>query len=319
MHGPAPRSRVVRVFDTTFGFLLRPHVRRVRRWSFLVTVPAGVLVARELRIDPGEGLLAGAAIAALEALLFVCVLAAGGRLLGRERRDALLDLLMHPVVRRAVVGEARMLATFPRLLWHRVRLPPGDAFSYHRGSNELGLAIALLPAALAEGAAVHLLLPDGWVWPQVVLAVLHVYAMLMLLAWAVGERTEPHRLHDGVLHVRAGQLLRADVPLADIARIELQTRREGQRTGFIRDVVPQSARLAVGGRTDVVLHLRRPVLVERPLADPAAVTLLSIRVDEAARLAHAVQAHRRSPVERRHDGRLLAWLAPGELLDAAAG
>ena len=43
---------------------------------------------------------------------------------------------------------------------------------------------------LAEGAAVHLLLPDGWLWAKVVLAALHVYCVIMLLSWAAGGRAD---------------------------------------------------------------------------------------------------------------------------------
>ena len=43
---------------------------------------------------------------------------------------------------------------------------------------------------LAEGAAVHLLLPDGWLWAKVVLAALHLYWVIMLLSWAAGGRAD---------------------------------------------------------------------------------------------------------------------------------
>jgi hypothetical protein len=69
---------------------------------------------------------------------------------------------MHPVARRAIVGEARMLSTFPVAVLHRLHPPGGERFACHRGSHELGFALALLPAMLAEDAAVHLLLPAGW-------------------------------------------------------------------------------------------------------------------------------------------------------------
>ena len=186
-----PNPIAVRLFDALLGSLLRPRIRRVRRWSFLVTAPLGLLVGRSL----GDGAVLGGVVALLDAVVVISVTLAGSRLLGQERRDALLDLLMHPVARRAIVGEARMLSTFPAALLRRLRPPGGERFACHRGSHELGFALALLPAMLAEGAAVHLLLPAGWFWPKLVLAALLVYGVLMLLSWAAGERTHPHRLH----------------------------------------------------------------------------------------------------------------------------
>jgi hypothetical protein len=71
-------------------------------------------------------------------LLVVGVL--GARVLGRERRDVLLDFLMHPMARGAVAGEIRTLLVVPRALWRRLRRPRWREFAYHRGSNELGFA-----------------------------------------------------------------------------------------------------------------------------------------------------------------------------------
>lgn len=313
-----PHPIAIRLFDAILGFLLRPRVRRVRRWSLLVTVPAGLLVGRSLGIDLGDGLALGAAAALLDAAIVVGVALAGARLLGQERRDALLDLLMHPVARRAIVSEARMLCTFPAALVRRLRPPPGEEFAYHRGSHELGLAIALLPAMLAEGTAVHLLLPDAWFWPKVALAALHLYGVVMLLSWAVAERTQPHRLRDGELVLRSGQLYRARVEVAQIAAVEVAHRRDGQRTGLVMGG-SRTSRLTVCGRTDVLLRFAAPVRVERPLGEPLSVTELAIAVDNAARFVAAVERARAEPRTAADDRRpLLAWFAPADLAEALA-
>lgn len=314
-----PSPVAVRLFDAVLGFLLRPRVRRLRRWAFVVTLPLGFLVGRSLGLDLGDGALVGAAAAALEVAVLTAVALAGARLLGQERRDALLDLLMHPVARRAIVGEARMLATIPITLLRRVRAPRGEAFSYHRGSYELGLAIALLPAMIAEGAAVHLLLPEGWFWPKVAVAALHLYGVVVLLSWAVGQRTHPHRLHDGRLELRSGQLYRTRVDARRVEAVEVARRRDGQRTGLVLgDGAP---RLAVGGRTDVLLRFAAPIHVERPLADPLTVTELAIAVDDARRFVAAVEAARAEAGTvgpAIDDQGLLAWIAPADLADALA-
>lgn len=93
-------GRWVRAFDAVLGFLMRPRVRRVRRW-FLVTVPAASFAARALGIhfSAGTGLMAGLAVALLEAGLLFVVFVASARAVGHERRGVLLDLLMHPSIR----------------------------------------------------------------------------------------------------------------------------------------------------------------------------------------------------------------------------
>lgn len=315
-----PNPIAVRLFDAVFGFLLRPRVRRVRRWSFLVTVPLGFLVGRSLGLDLGDGVVLGAVVALLDAAVVVGVAVAGTRLLGQERSDALLDLLMHPVARRAIVGEVRMLSTFPIALLRRLRAPRGEEFACYRGSYELGLAIALLPAMLAEGAAVHLLLPDAWLWPKVALAALHVYGVVLLLSWAIGERTHPHRLRDGQLELRSGQLYRAHVAATQVAAVEIAHRRDGQRTGLVLDGGP--VRLAVSGRTDVLLRFTAPVRLERPLGEPLPVTELAIAVDDPARFVAAVETARHllptAPTASDDRRALLAWLAPADLAEALA-
>ena len=106
----------------------------------------------------------------------------------------LVDLLMHPVARRAIIGEARMLSTIPLVLLRRLRRRRGAEFAAHRGSHELGFAVALLPAILAEGGAVHLLLPDGWFWPKLILAGLHAYGVIMVLSRALTAATDRRAL-----------------------------------------------------------------------------------------------------------------------------
>lgn len=288
-----PNPIAVRLFDALLGFLLRPRIRRVRRWSFLVAAPLGFLVGRSLGLDLGDGVALAAVAALVDVAVLVGVTLTGSRLLGQERRDALLDLLMHPVARRAIVGEARMLSTFPAALLRRLRPPRGERFACRRGSQELGFALALLPAMLAEGAAVHLLLPAGWFWPKVALAALHVYGVLMLLSWAAGARTHPHRLHRGVLELYGGQLYRARVATTDIAAIEVAPRRDGQRTGLVLGDGPP--RLAMNGRTDVTLRFAARIRIERPLGEPVSVTELSIAVDDPARFAVAVESARDGP------------------------
>ncbi|MBA2295775.1 MAG: hypothetical protein H0W16_11660 [Actinobacteria bacterium] len=80
MTGQERRSLV----DELFDLLMRPRVRRIRRWSFLVTLPAGYLLAWALGIELTleRGLWMGIAVALLDLAIFLTVVSAGSRWLG---------------------------------------------------------------------------------------------------------------------------------------------------------------------------------------------------------------------------------------------
>ena len=309
-----PNPIATRLFDRFLGFLLRPRIRRVRRWSFLVTLPLGFVAGRALGFEFGDGLLLGAMAAIVDVVVVAGVAIAGARLLGPERRDALLDLLMHPVARRVMAGEARVLATIPRALLRRRRPARGETFAYHRGSQELAFAIALMPALLAEGVAVHLLLPDDWLWVLIAAGALHLYGMVMLMSYASGTRATPHRLRDGALDLRSGPLYRARVPIGDVVSIAVARQRSGARTGLVLGDGPP--RLALHGRSDVLLRFGAPVVVERPLGDPVAVTELAVAVDDPERFVAAVRAADTARPAARGSREVLGWLTPADVAAA---
>lgn len=288
------RPALARAVDALFELLMRPRVARARRWSFLVTLPVGILVARELGLRPSlaHGLALALALAALDVALLLTVAFAGTRLLGRERREVVLDFLMHPSMRRLLRSELELQLTMPRALVRRLwRRRRGAEFSYHRGSWELGFALALLPVAAAEGAIVHLVLPDAWFWPRVAAAAVHAIGMAYLVAFALAPRVYPHRIVDGTLELRAGALYRARVPLAAIATVE-RRRARVERPRFPGD---GTAELAASGRVDLVLCLHEPVAVERPLADPVPVSSIAVAADDSAAMLAAIEAARLGP------------------------
>jgi len=317
------RTIAQRWFDRIFGVLLRPRVRRVRRWAFLVTIPTGLLVGDALGLRPSleSGVALAIAVAVLDACVLVAVILVGSRVLGRERRDALLDLLMHPTARRLVAGEARLLAMVPRALWRaatRRRPRPGE-FAQPAAGSELGFALALLPAMVAEGAAVHLLLPESWTVVRIAAALLHVYAILIVLGLALGPRVLPHRLERGELVVRLGALTRVVVPVEAIVAAEPAA--AGRRGGVTRvELGDGAATLRCGGRVDVRLLLREPVEVERPLGDPVAVRELTFAAarpaDLLAALAGERERVRQLPVGPRTGARLRDLAGPAALADA---
>ena len=158
--------------------VLSDRGRRVRRWSFLVTLPGAFAAALAV------GLGAGIALVAARFVLALIVVGVAWRL-GGERGEAVRDLLMHPRVRRYVRVEMRVLGMPFAAMARPWRCAPGE-FSYHRGDERPAVALALLPMLFAEAAVVHLLLPGSWLWAQLAVAAVHVYGLLWLFAWAAG-------------------------------------------------------------------------------------------------------------------------------------
>jgi hypothetical protein len=141
---------MARVFDAVMEWLMRPRIRRLRRWSFVVTLPVALIVAYVI------GLQQGALVLGLRVALWATVALVAWRL-GGPRGEALLDLLMHPRARAFARAELDVVTALPRLLLAREvrRQQPGAA--YDRGSFGYAQALAFTPPVAAE-AVFHLLL-----------------------------------------------------------------------------------------------------------------------------------------------------------------
>ena len=262
---------MTRLVDRVVRLLVRPHVRRLVRWSFIVTLPLAVLLASARGI---EGLLV---IFVLEFSAFMLVLALAARL-GGERGQVILDLVMHPSIRRLFRSEAAIVFTLPVALARPVRKRSTDEFGYAKGNNELPLAIALTPAIIVETTVVQLLLPNSLAPVRLALLLASGYGLLWIIGWAAGLRIFPHQLGDDVSRVRLGQLYRASVPIGLIRSATLRRERVGKRTALVLD--GDRAAFAVDGCVELHLELSAPVAVERPVGEPVLVTALSIAVDD---------------------------------------
>jgi hypothetical protein len=263
-----------RAFDTVLAFLMRPNVRRVRRWSFLVTLPLAVLVASVV------GPVSGGLVLVLRVALWLAVVVVAWRL-GGERGEAVRDLLMHPRARALLRTEVDVALTLPRLAVAALRGGSGApaALRYARGDFGPAIALAMTPPVLVEGAIVHLLVPGGWVVVHVASAALHAYALVWLFSWALGSRAYPHRVRRGTLIARNGAFHVARVPLAAIRAATARRERVPGEAGLVlRDGV---ALLPARGRVEVWLELDAPVAVRRPLAEPVYVTRLAVASDDA--------------------------------------
>jgi hypothetical protein len=293
--------------DRGLQVLMRPRVRRVRRWSFVVTLPVAVLMATVVGVE------SGALVIGLRMGLWLAVAIAAWRL-GGERGEAVRDLIMHPRARALLRTEIDVTLALPRLALARLHEAPPPALRYSRGDFGPAMALALTPAVLAEEVAVHLLMPSGWIAAHVISALLHGYMLIWLIGWGLGSRAYPHRLRRGTLTARNGPFHRADVPLEAVTCVTARRERVGGEAGLVlRD--DGTALVPARGRVDVWLELDRPVTVRRPLSGPVAVRRIALASDDPEALVRLVLAREDEPEPATRRGRLAAWLGAADAGD----
>jgi hypothetical protein len=266
-----------RLSDGVLAWLMRPRVRRVRRWAFLVTVPVALVVGHVYGVHQGV------LVIAVRAALWSTVAVVAWRLRD-ERGEALRDLLMHPRGRAFARAEFDIFSAVPRLIVAVARRRRQAGMSYDRGTFGLAMALAFTPVVVTEAAAVHLLARGGIVaW---ILTALHAYALLWLWGFFLGPRAYPHRVGPRTAVLRDGPVYRVALPLSAITSVAARTERVGDALTERDDAVLLGAR----GRVDVWLELAEPVKVQRPLHEPLVTRRLAVASDDPDALVERLLA-----------------------------
>ncbi len=271
-------------------------MERWLKWALPVLVLGNIVLVGSGVLEARAALLVGVVA---EGLLLVV----GGRQIWvavrryRQDRAAGLDLeaaleegltafLPRPAARLAAL-EPRVWITLARWL---ARRPVGpDTYPYAKRSV-LGalLAVAVLSAPV-EIFAFELLIP----WPLV--RVLFLVASLYSSVWLVGlyasMKMYPYRLTADGLRLYQGLLASGAVLYTQIASVEaVRHKSPGGKDGLRAIPAEGAAYLAVGGRTDVTLHLRTPTVIAGLLHATAPVTTVHLAADNGAAFAQALQA-----------------------------
>lgn len=266
-------AEMARLFDSLIEWLMRARVRRVRRWSFVFTIPVALIVGYVFGVQQG------ALVLAARAVLWGAVAVAAWRL-GGQRGEALRDLLMHPRGRAFARAELDILTALPRLLLARVARREQAGATYHRGTFGLALGLAFTPVVVAEAGVFHLLMHGSFIaW---VLTALHGYALIWIWGFTLGPRAFPHRIGARTAVLRNGPMYRVHVPLTTITSVVTRTQRIGG--GVAMAEREGAVLLAARGHVDVWLELAEPVRVQRPLREALATRHLAIASDEPERL-----------------------------------
>ena len=272
-------------------------MKRLSRWFLPLLGIGQLLLARAGMLNGRRALLVGAVLEVLLLVVGVRQVLIARHAYRRERaagldvwaalEDGLAVLMPRPIARLAVLE--------PKLwyclgCWLARRRTNTNEYAYQQRAligPVLILAFLTLPAELL---AVELLIP--WLWLRLLLAVGSLYSLLWLLGFYASLRVLPHRLEPGQIRIRFGAFAEGFIPYGAIVGITLDRRRTpGGRDGLQLAPGKEVAYLGTGGRTDITLTLREP-LVLRGLRGPTTpVTLVCLAADAPERLVREL-AHR---------------------------
>ena len=207
---------------------------------------------------------------------------------GIEAFECALTVLMPGRLARLVALELRLWVCLGRWLFRRYR-PDEREFSYRKRSIVASLVVLLILTAPLEVLILELLIP--WAWLRWALLALAVYGMIWVIGLYVSLVVLPHRVGDDRLWLRYGLLSEACIPFSEVVDIQVAPRMAPAGRGGLRVGGGEGAAyLAVGGRTDVTLTLRRPQSFRTAFGRTAPVGTVHFAVNEPQHLCEAVRA-----------------------------
>lgn len=248
----------------------------------VVLAASGVSLPRPLLVA-GESVVA--AVLLFE-FVVACGLVIGARRDGAGWRAAFrsVERLVPERVRRIMAFDLKGLVSLAMLVARRRHGVPAGALGVPYAGGQLSLQMAFLSAMVVEAAVAELLLrgidaPEGL---RAVILVVDLYSILVVVAIIAACVTRPHVLSDDELRVRYGAFFDLRVPRDRISSMRIA--RNYNESGMVR---VEDARLsvAVASQTNVVVELKEPVTVVRPLGRRAEVTTICFFADDPKALA----------------------------------
>ncbi|QKW37816.1 hypothetical protein HUT06_30565 [Actinomadura sp. NAK00032] len=267
---------------------------RVARAALFVAAPAElvVLVLAASGV-PVPGPVVAVVKAVVAAMLLLQVVAAG-RLVVEARRDGAdwpaalrsVRLLVPERLRRIVAFDAKGMVSLVLLVARRRHGVPQGAVGVPYAGAQLGLQAGFLFAMVVEVVGVELLLravdaPEGL---RAAFLVIDLYSILIVLAVIAACVTRPHVLSDDELRVRYGAFFDLRIPRAQIS--SLRVVRNYNESGMVK-VLDDRLAVAVASQTNVVVELREPIRVVRPLGGRADVRTVRFFADDPSMLVEA--------------------------------
>jgi hypothetical protein len=272
-------------------------MERALKWALPALIIANIALVWSGVLEAGAALIVAIA---LELSVFLVasrqVLAAirnyrRDRAAGLEIERALEDgltVIFPRRVARLVALEPRVWYYLARWLFRRRPLQPNE-FSYNRRSPLGTLLVVLFISAPVEIFIVELLVP--WTIVRWALAILAIYSLLWVAAFAVAMRVLPHRLEADGLRLRYGFMAEGFVPYSSIESVEHRRTKLPEKAGEGLYVPKTGAvgYLPIGGRADVTIRLNDPVSLQGLLTVAPPVLVIHFGTDAPDRLAAALR------------------------------
>jgi len=270
-------------------------MERLLKWSLPVLIVVNVGLVWSGVLEAGTALLLGVTLELLVLLVALRQVVVAARRYRRDRAAGLdveaaledgLAVIFPRSAARVIAIEPRIWICLYRWLFRR-RSPAPNEFSYMKRSP-MGMLLALvLVSTPVELFLIELLVP--WDWLRWLLLIAGIYAALWLLGVYASLKVLPHRLDPDALRIYYGILASGSVPHAAIASVSLEGRKAPEAAEGLR-VTPMKAAayVAVGGRTDLTLHLREPVVLYGLTKPTPPVSTIHLAADNPEGLLNAL-------------------------------
>jgi hypothetical protein len=271
-------------------------MKRMLKWFLPALIVAEIALVWGNVLDVSTALLVGGAVEGLLLLVVAGEIALMVRDYRRNRAAGLnveaaviegLSVLLPRPVARFIALEPRIWICLYRWAFRRRPLA-ADEFRYSKRSmmgTMLAFVVMVVPV---ETLAYEFLIP--WPWLRWVLFLATIYMTLWVVGLYASLQVLPYGLEADGIRLHYGLLADGFVPYAQIADVVVErAKAPGGQEGL--RVVPQrgAAYLAAGGRTDLTLRLREPVVLQGLIKAAAPARVLYLAADDPARLGAALR------------------------------
>lgn len=147
-------------------------------------------------------------------------------------------------------------------------------YTYHRKTSQVLYAAIITKIIAFEGVAVHLLVQQWSHWAAWILTAADLWLLAMIWADCRASVLQPVKLEGGMLRLRYGLRIQANVPLDAIAHVACAREYHPDQKEQRDAVVPLLA------APNVRIELKRPVQVDTLLFLPRSVTNIYLALDE---------------------------------------
>ncbi|MBP1991479.1 hypothetical protein [Paenibacillus eucommiae] len=147
-------------------------------------------------------------------------------------------------------------------------------FTYHRKTSQVLYAAIITKLLIMEGVVVHLLIQQWSHWVAWGLTIADLWLLALIWADSRASALQPIKLDRGMLRLRYGLRIQADIPTAQIAEVE--TAREYHPD----QKEQQDAALPLLSTPNIRIQLKQPIQVETLLFMPRKVTTIFLALDE---------------------------------------